>query len=202
MVLQDFQLFPHRTVLQNVTEAPRRVLKLGRAAAEARARHLLDRMGLLAKADSFPSHLSGGQQQRVAIARALAMEPRAMLFDEPTSALDPSMTGEVIAVLRDLAVDGLTLVIVTHTLALARHLAQTVHILADGQIVESGPAIAVLEQPTHPTTRLLLRETVGVEPRRFGNSGGEPLGNASPETNRDGFPWSVQVDSTTKIRRG
>ncbi len=120
MVFQDFQLFPHRTVLANVTEAPRRVLGLARDQAEDRARRLLDRVGLLGKLDAYPRHLSGGQQQRVAIARALAMEPRAILFDEPTSALDPSMTGEVVAILRDLARDGLTLVIVTHTLAVAR----------------------------------------------------------------------------------
>ncbi len=159
MVLQDFQLFPHQTVLQNVTEAPRQVLRLGRDEACTRARTLLDRVGLLAKLDAYPSQLSGGQQQRVAIARALAMQPRAILFDEPTSALDPSMTGEVIAILRDLASDGLTLVIVTHTLALARTLAQTVHVIADGVIIESGPASVLFEQPTQAVTQRLVRET-------------------------------------------
>ena len=156
MVLQDFQLFPHRTVLANLTEAPCRVLGLGRAEAVDRARRLLDRVGLLDKADAYPRHLSGGQQQRVAITRALAMEPRAILFDEPTSALDPSMTGEVVAILRDLARDGLTLVIVTHTLAVARQVAQTIHVLAAGRIVESGPAAALLDRPAHPVTRALV----------------------------------------------
>ena len=158
MVLQDFQLFPHRTVLANVTEAPRRVLGLGRAEAGERARRLLDRVGLLAKLDAYPGHLSGGQQQRVAIARALAMEPRAILFDEPTSALDPSMTGEVVAILRDLASDGLTLIIVTHTLAVARQVAGIIHVVADGMIIESAPTSTLFERPAHPITRRLLQQ--------------------------------------------
>ena len=158
MVLQDFQLFPHWTVLANVAEAPRRVLGLPRDQAEDRAKRLLDRVGLLGKLDAYPRNLSGGQQQRVAIARALAMEPRAILFDEPTSALDPSMTGEVVAILRDLARAGLTLAIVTHTLALARQAAGTVHVLADGLIIESAPAAVIFDRPHHPITQSLIRQ--------------------------------------------
>ena len=158
MVFQDFHLFPHRTVLENVTEAPRKVLGLDREQAEARARRLLDRVGLLAKLDANPRQLSGGEQQRVAIARALAMEPRAILFDEPTSALDPSMTGEVLAILRDLAHDGLTLIVVTHTLRIVHQLAQTVYVIADGAVVESGPPATLFDQPQHPITRRLLQQ--------------------------------------------
>jgi len=158
MVFQDFHLFPHRSVLENVTEAPRRVLGLDRDQAEARGRRLLDRVGLLGKLDANPRQLSGGQRQRVAIARALAMEPRAILFDEPTSALDPSMTAEVLAILRDLARDGLTLVVVTHSLAIARQVAQTVHVLNDGLIIESGPPSTLFDQPSHPTTRRLVQQ--------------------------------------------
>ena len=159
MVFQDFQLFPHQTVLANVAEAPRLVLGLAADQAEDRARRLLDRVGLGAKLAAHPRQLSGGQQQRVAIARALAMEPQAILFDEPTSALDPAMTGEVIAILRDLANDGLTLVIVTHTLAVARQVARTVHVVADGVIVESAPAATLFGQPEHATTRQLLQQS-------------------------------------------
>ena len=158
MVLQDFQLFPHWTVLTNLTAAPRLVLNIDRDEAVERARKLLDRVGLLSKADAYPRHLSGGQQQRVAITRALAMEPRAILFDEPTSALDPSATGEIVSILRDLARDGLTLIIVTHTLSVARQAAQTVHVLADGRLIESGPAATVFDCPVHPTTQGLLQQ--------------------------------------------
>ena len=164
MVLQDFQLFPQWTALENVAAAPRLVLGLDRRAAEARARALLDRVGLGDKLNAHPRQLSGGQQQRVAIARALAMEPRAILFDEPTSALDPSMTGQVVAILRDLARDGLTLVIVTHTLAVARQAAHAVHVLDAGQVVESGPAARVLDHPEHPATRRLLANEAGSIP--------------------------------------
>ena len=158
MVFQGFNLFPHRTVLENVTEGPTHVLGLGRAEAEERARGLLDRDGLLEKLDARPGQLSGGQQQRVAIARALAMEPRAILFDEPTSALDPRMTAEVLAVMSDLARDGLTMVIVTHAMNFARQVAHTVHVFEDGQVLESGPPAQIFDAPRHESTRRLLAE--------------------------------------------
>lgn len=160
MVFQGFNLFPHRTVLGNVIEGPVQVLGLPRCEAEARARALLDRVGLGSRADARPRELSGGQQQRVAIARALAMQPDAILFDEPTSALDPRMTAEVLAVMTDLARDGLTMVVVTHAMRFARQVAHTVHVLAEGRLVESGPPDAVLEAPRHEATRLLLSETL------------------------------------------
>ena len=159
MVFQGFNLFPHRTVLGNVTEAPIQVLGLGADEAEARARRLLDRVGLGDKIDARPRQLSGGQQQRVAIARALAMGPEAILFDEPTSALDPRMTAEVLAVMTDLSRDGLTMVVVTHAMRFARQVADTVHVFGDGRVIESGPAGQVFEAPNHEATRLLLSET-------------------------------------------
>ncbi len=159
MVFQSFNLFPHLSVLRNVTEAPVHVLRLDRAEADARARALLDRVGLADKLDAMPRQLSGGQQQRVAIARALAMQPRAILFDEPTSALDPRMTGEVLAVITDLARDGLTMVVVTHAMHFARQVAHTVHVFDGGHIVESGPPDQIFEQPRAEATRLLLAET-------------------------------------------
>lgn len=158
MVFQSFNLFPHRTVLQNVIEAPIHVLGLAPEVAEARARRLLDRVGLLDRRDARPRQLSGGQQQRIAIARALAMEPRAMLFDEPTSALDPRMTSEVLSVLTDLARDGLTMIIATHAMRFARRVAHTVHVFSEGRVVESGPSEQVLEDPHEEATRRLLSE--------------------------------------------
>jgi ABC-type polar amino acid transport system ATPase subunit len=158
MVFQAFHLFPHRTVLQNITEGPVHVLGLDPREAEARARRLLDRVGLADRLRAMPHELSGGQQQRVAIARALAMEPRAILFDEPTSALDPHMTGEVLAVLSDLARDGQTMLIVTHAIPVARHVAHTVHVFHAGRIIESGPPAQVLDAPHEEATRLLLAE--------------------------------------------
>ena len=125
MVFQSFNLFPHRTAIQNVMEAPIHVLGLSRAAAEVRARGLLDRVGMSDRVNALPRQLSGGQQQRVAIARALAMQPQAILFDEPTSALDPRMTAEVLAVMSDLAGDGLTMIVVTHAMQFARRVAHT-----------------------------------------------------------------------------
>ena len=148
MVFQSFNLFPHLTALQNVTEAPRRVLGLDAAAAEARGRALLARVGLAEHAGAYPQTLSGGQQQRVAIARALAMEPVVMLFDEPTS--------EVRAVVGDLASAGQTMVIVTHEIAFARRVADRVIVLVGGRIVESGTATEVLERPQAAETRALL----------------------------------------------
>ena len=160
MVFQGYNLFPHRTVLQNVTEGPTYVLGLDPALAEERARKLLDRVGLFDKLDARPRQLSGGQQQRVAIARALAMEPRAILFDEPTSALDPRMTNEVLAVMTDLAKDGLTMVVATHAMRFARQVAQTVHVFEDGKVLESGPPGQIFESPRHESTKLLLAETL------------------------------------------
>lgn len=159
MVFQGFNLFPHRTVLGNVTEGPMQVLGLRRCEAEARARALLDRVGMGDRIDSRPRELSGGQQQRVAIARALAMQPDAILFDEPTSALDPRMTGEVLAVMADLARDGLTMVVVTHAMQFARQVAHTVHVFGDGRVVETGPPASIFAEPRHEATRLLLAET-------------------------------------------
>ncbi len=156
MVFQSFNLFPHLSALENVTEGPRRVLGLDAAAAEARARALLARVGLAEHAGAYPQTLSGGQQQRVAIARALAMEPVVMLFDEPTSALDPRLVGEVLAVVGDLAAAGQTMVIVTHEMAFARRVANRVAVLVAGRIVESGTAEEVLERPKAAETRALL----------------------------------------------
>jgi ABC-type polar amino acid transport system ATPase subunit len=159
MVFQSFNLFPHRTVLQNVVEAPIHVLRLSPEHAEVRARALLDRVGLADKLHAMPRQLSGGQQQRVAIARALAMEPQAILFDEPTSALDPRNTADVLAVMTDLARDGLTMIVVTHAMRFARQVAHSVHVFDAGRVVESGPPCQIFEDPQHEATRLLLAET-------------------------------------------
>jgi polar amino acid transport system ATP-binding protein len=156
MVFQSFNLFPHRTALQNVMEGPVYVLGIPVAAAEERGRRLLDRVGMSDKLHALPRQLSGGQQQRVAIARALAMEPQAILFDEPTSALDPRMTAEVLAVMTDLAGDGLTMVVVTHAMQFARRVARTVHVFGDGRIMESGPPGQIFDDPQHEATRNLL----------------------------------------------
>jgi polar amino acid transport system ATP-binding protein len=158
MVFQQFNLFPHMTVLANVIEAPVHVLKLPRERAVAEARKLLDRVGLGDRLDSRPAQLSGGQQQRVAIARALAMHPELILFDEPTSALDPKMTAEVLAVMADLARQGETMLVVTHAMTFARRVANEVHVIANGVIVESGPPAQVFEAPQHAETRELLQE--------------------------------------------
>ncbi len=158
MVFQQFNLFPHRTALQNVTEAPIHVLGLEREQAVNKARALLERVGLGEKLDAMPRQLSGGQQQRVAIARALAMEPEAILFDEPTSALDPRMTAEVLSVMSDLAHDGQTMIVVTHAMAFARQVARTVHVFGGGRIVESGPSEQVFEDPREDATRQFLAE--------------------------------------------
>ena len=132
------------------------VLGLPRDQAEDRARRLLDRVGLLDRLHALPRQLSGGQQQRVAIARALAMEPQAILFDEPTSALDPRMTGEVLAVMTDLARDGLTMIVVTHAMRFARRVAHTVHVFGEGRVIESGPPAQIFDDPQHEATRNLL----------------------------------------------
>jgi ABC-type polar amino acid transport system ATPase subunit len=160
MVFQSFNLFPHLTVLQNVIEAPVHVLALPPEQAEERALALLDRVGLIDKLHQMPRQLSGGQQQRVAIARALAMSPQAILFDEPTSALDPRMTGEVLAVMTDLARDGLTMIVVTHAMRFARQVAHTVHVFDGGRVVESGPPAQVFDDPREEATRLLIGEVL------------------------------------------
>jgi ABC-type polar amino acid transport system ATPase subunit len=156
MVFQQFNLFPHMTVLENVAEAPRQVLKLPRAAAQAAAEVLLRRVGLGEKLDARPGNLSGGQQQRVAIARALAMKPEAILFDEPTSALDPRMTGEVTEVMVELARGGQTMIVVTHAMSFAQSVATTVHVMHAGQIAESGPPQQIFENPQQEVTRMFL----------------------------------------------
>ncbi|MFC8530595.1 amino acid ABC transporter ATP-binding protein [Nocardia sp. NPDC057227] len=155
-VFQQFNLFGHLTVLDNVTLAPRTAQHRPRAEVEAEARKLLERVGIGGFADAYPRRLSGGQQQRVAIARALALRPPVILFDEPTSALDPELVGEVLAVIRDLAHGGTALVIVTHEIAFAREIADTVVFLDDGVVVEQGPPAQVLDAPEHPRTRAFL----------------------------------------------
>ncbi|MDO4269326.1 MAG: amino acid ABC transporter ATP-binding protein [Eubacteriales bacterium] len=147
MVFQHFNLFPHLTVLDNITLGPRKLRKLSAADANALAERLLERVGLLDKRDAYPSQLSGGQKQRIAIARALAMEPEVMLFDEPTSALDPEMVGEVLEVMKDLAKDGMTMIIVTHEMGFAREVADRVVFMADGVIQESGAPDKLFEHP-------------------------------------------------------
>jgi polar amino acid transport system ATP-binding protein len=158
-VFQQFYLFPHLTVLGNLIEAPTRVLKMPREEAVSRATQLLNRVGLESKIDAWPRNLSGGQQQRVAIARTLMMRPEALLFDEPTSALDPVMAGEVLALIADLARDGQTMIVVTHSMRFARHVASRVHVFAGGLDVENGPPQQVFEDPRHPTTQSFLRNS-------------------------------------------
>ena len=147
MVFQHFNLFPHKTVLQNITLAPVTLKKKTPAEAEAQARALLERIGLSDKADEYPNMLSGGQKQRIAIVRALAMDPEVMLFDEPTSALDPEMVGEVLDLMRDLAKDGMTMAVVTHEMGFAREVADRVVFMADGKIAESGTPKDIFEHP-------------------------------------------------------
>ncbi|MEW2274515.1 amino acid ABC transporter ATP-binding protein [Streptomyces griseofuscus] len=159
-VFQNFNLFPHLTVLDNVIEAPVSALKRPRKEAEDDARRLLARVGLADKSAAYPRQLSGGQQQRVAIARALALKPRLLLFDEPTSALDPELVGEVLDVIRDLAARGTTMIVVTHEIAFAREVADTVVFMADGRIVEQGPPAAVLDAPREERTRAFLAKVL------------------------------------------
>ncbi|MFD5107584.1 amino acid ABC transporter ATP-binding protein [Streptomyces cinereoruber] len=159
-VFQNFHLFPHLTVLENVVEAPVSALKRPREAAETAARKLLERVGLADKAESYPGRLSGGQQQRVAIARALALEPSLLLFDEPTSALDPELVGEVLDVIKDLAAAGTTMIVVTHEIGFAREVADTVVFMDEGRIVEQGPPDEVLDSPRHERTRAFLSKVL------------------------------------------
>ena len=158
MVFQQFNLFPHMTVLQNCTLAPMRVRGASKAEAEATARRYLDRVRILNQAEKYPAQLSGGQQQRVAIARALCMEPKAMLFDEPTSALDPEMVKEVLDTMIGLARDGMTMICVTHEMGFARQVADRVIFMADGQIVEEAEPNTFFRDPQHPRTRAFLGE--------------------------------------------
>ena len=157
MVFQQFNLFPHLTVLGNITVAQRRVLRRSRNAAEQEARSQLARVGLAERSRAYPAQLSGGQQQRVAIARALAMHPGLMLFDEPTSALDPELVGDVLAVMRKLADEGMTMIVVTHEMSFARDVATRVVFMDDGRVVETGPPAEVLTNPQHDRTRTFLQ---------------------------------------------
>ncbi|MBO1078515.1 amino acid ABC transporter ATP-binding protein [Roseomonas haemaphysalidis] len=156
MVFQRFNLFPHMTALENIMEGPVQVQRRPKREVEAEARALLARVGLEAKADSYPANLSGGQQQRVAIARALCMRPKLMLFDEPTSALDPELVGDVLAAMKELARSGMTMIVVTHELGFAREVADRVVFMDHGAIVESGPADAVLGNPREARTQAFL----------------------------------------------
>ena len=160
MVFQRFNLFPHMTVLQNIMLAPIKVRHVAKQEAEDTARKLLARVGLADKADAYPSQLSGGQQQRVAIARALAMKPKVMLFDEPTSALDPEMVGEVLDVMRKLAEEGMTMVIVTHEMGFAREVGDRLLFVDDGRIIEQGDPKEVFEHPQEERTRLFLSKVL------------------------------------------
>ena len=159
-VFQNFNLFGNLTVAENIAEGPLAHRRLDRAAARARALELLERVGMPEKADAYPRQLSGGQQQRVAIARALALEPRIVLFDEPTSALDPELVGEVLAVVKDLASTGTTLVVVTHEIGFAREVADRVVFMADGRVVETGPPKQVIDAPEHRRTRDFLAKVL------------------------------------------
>ncbi|MBS5943450.1 ectoine/hydroxyectoine ABC transporter ATP-binding protein EhuA [Varibaculum cambriense] len=153
MVFQRFNLFPHKTALENVMEAPTQVKGIGKEEARTKALELLERVGLAERADHYPAQLSGGQQQRVAIARALAMEPELMLFDEPTSALDPELVGEVLSVMQDLARGGMTMIVVTHEIGFAREVADHVVFMDEGKILEQGTPDQVINHPQNPRTR-------------------------------------------------
>lgn len=156
MVFQSFNLFPHRTVVENIIEAPMQVKKVPEDKARKRAMELLDEVGLAAKADNYPVQLSGGQQQRVAIARAVAMDPKLMLFDEPTSALDPELVGEVLRVMKNLAAQGMTMLVVTHEMGFAREVADKIFFMDGGVVLESGTPAEVLDNPQQPRTKEFL----------------------------------------------
>lgn len=156
MVFQSFNLFPHRTVIENIIEAPVQVKKIPEETARARAMELLEDVGLASKANNYPVQLSGGQQQRVAIARAVAMDPKLMLFDEPTSALDPELVGEVLRVMKDLAAEGMTMLVVTHEMGFAREVADKVFFMDGGVVIESGSPAEVLDNPQQPRTKDFL----------------------------------------------
>ena len=156
MVFQQFNLFPHRTVMENIIEAPVLLKKRSKDQAKKHGMELLKKVGLVEKADEYPNRLSGGQKQRVAIARALAMEPKIMLFDEPTSALDPELVGEVLTVMKQLAKEGMTMVVVTHEMGFAKEVADRVIFMDGGYIVEQGSPEAIFEQPQHERTKEFL----------------------------------------------
>ena len=160
MVFQHFNLFPHMTILQNMTLAPIQLLKKSKEEAEAKAMSLLERVGLADRADAYPSQLSGGQKQRVAIVRALAMEPEVMLFDEPTSALDPEMVGEVLEVMKQLAHEGMTMVVVTHEMGFAREVGNRVLFMADGKLLEENTPQELFGNPQHPRLQDFLRKVL------------------------------------------
>ena len=160
MVFQHFNLFPHMTILKNMTLAPTQLLKKSREAAEAQAMTLLERVGLADRASAYPSQLSGGQKQRIAIVRALCMDPEVMLFDEPTSALDPEMVGEVLDVMKELAQDGMTMVVVTHEMGFAREVGSRVLFMDGGQILEENEPKAFFDHPQHPRTQLCLSKVL------------------------------------------
>lgn len=160
MVFQHFNLFPHMTILKNMTLAPMKLLKKSQADAETQARTLLERVGLADRADAYPGQLSGGQKQRIAIVRALCMDPEVMLFDEPTSALDPEMVGEVLEVMKELAREGMTMVVVTHEMGFAREMADRVIFMADGKIVEEGTPEEIFSAPKQPRTRDFLAKVL------------------------------------------
>ena len=160
MVFQHFNLFPHMTILQNMTLAPIQLLKKSKTEAEAKAMSLLERVGLADRADAYPSQLSGGQKQRVAIVRALAMEPEVMLFDEPTSALDPEMVGEVLEVMKQLAHEGMTMVVVTHEMGFAREVGNRVLFMADGKLLEENTPQELFGNPQHPRLQDFLRKVL------------------------------------------
>ena len=160
MVFQHFNLFPHMTILKNMTLAPMKLLKKSKADAEAKAMSLLHRVGLADRANAYPSQLSGGQKQRIAIVRALCMEPQVMLFDEPTSALDPEMVGEVLDVMKQLAEDGMTMVVVTHEMGFAREVADRVLFVDEGRIIEEGTPEQIFQNPQNPRTQDFLRKVL------------------------------------------
>ena len=160
MVFQHFNLFPHKTILENMTLAPMKVRGVSKEEAEKKALELLDRVGLKDRADAYPIQLSGGQKQRVAIVRALAMEPEVMLFDEPTSALDPEMVGEVLDVMKELAEEGMTMVVVTHEMGFAREVGNRVLFMADGQLIEQGTPEDIFENPTNPRLKEFLSKVL------------------------------------------
>jgi polar amino acid transport system ATP-binding protein len=178
MVFQSFNLFPHLTVLQNLTIAQTKVLRRSKDEAERVARHNMERVGMTHKEDAFPAQLSGGQQQRVAIARSLSMDPELMLFDEPTSALDPELVGEVLAVMKSLAAEGMTMMIVTHEMAFAREVADRVVFMDGGFVVESGPPADVIGAPKEARTRSFLHRVLNplvIEPDELTDEGVQDL---------------------------